>query len=106
MSLLTQTADYNEPGSWGRMSDGWPGFRCDDAYAMYVFANQTGVIPYGSYVLMSQKGQYDATESYMRVHADYIDTLKKEFDAAGKPSAHESVERRIKSGKSYAPKWW
>lgn len=41
--LLTETADYDEPGSWGRASDGWP---------------------------------------------------------------EESVERQVKSGKAYAPRWW
>lgn len=82
MALLTETADYDEPGSWGRMSDGWPGIRGDEALAMYVFANRSEAIPYGSYVLMSERGKYGATESYLRVHADHIDTLKAAFAAS------------------------
>lgn len=104
--LLTETAYYDEPGSWGRASKGWPEIRGDEAYAMYVFANQCDVIPYGSYVLMSHYGEYDAKESCIRVQAEFIKTLKREFKAAGKPSADESVSRRVKSGKSHAPKWW
>ena len=104
--LLTETADYDEPGSWGRMSDGWPGIRDDAAYDVYVFANCVEVIPYGSYVLMSQNGAYGAKESYLRVHADFIEKLKSDFKAAGNPSADESIKRRQKSGKDHAPKWW
>ena len=78
--LLTETADYDEPGSWGRMSSGWPGIRGEDAVPMYQLAHKT--IPYGSYVLMSKKDTYGAKESYLRVHADYIDKLKDAFKAA------------------------
>lgn len=113
MSLLTETADYDEPGSWGRMSNGWPGIKGDQAYDMFVFANCCETIPYGSYVLMGQKGQYDCKESYLRVHADHIEQLKADFKAAGEPSSMESVERRKKTGKrdkwgnhGHAPKWW
>lgn len=111
--LLTETADYNEDGSWGRMSNGWPGITGDKACDMYVFANCVASIPYGSYVLMSEKGKYGATESYLRVHADHIDQLKIDFKAAGEPKADESVQRREKTGKlnstgnrEAAPKWW
>lgn len=111
--LLTETADYDEPGSWGRMSEGWPGIRGDVAYDMFVFANCIETIPYGSYVLMSQKGMYGDKESYLRVHADYIDQLKADFEAAGKLTAQQSIERRKKTGKMLAcgnrghvPKWW
>jgi hypothetical protein len=113
MALLTETADYDEPGSWGRGSDGWPGIKGDKAYDMYVFANCCESIPYGSYVLMSQKGQYKATVSYLRVHADHIDQLKADFKAAGEPDSNESVYRLKKTGKKNkfgnheaAPKWW
>ena len=106
MPLLTETADYDTPGSWGMASEGWSGIRSDAAYMMYVFANQTGIIPYGSYVLMSKKGEYGSKQSYLRVHKDYFQKLKTEFEAAGSPSADESVKRRVDSGKNYAPKWW
>lgn len=92
--LLTETADYDEPGSWGRMSKGWPSIYGDKAYDMCVFANCGESIPYGSYVLMSQKGEYGATKSHLRVHPHYIDKLKNEFKAAGKPRAWESMARR------------
>jgi hypothetical protein len=111
--LLTETADYDEPGSWGRMSNGWPGIKGDRVYDMYVFANCVDTIPYGSYVLMSKRGEYNATESYLRVHADFIDQLKADFTAAGQPSAVESIKRRETTGKlrsdglrEAAPKWW
>jgi hypothetical protein len=102
--LLTETADYNEPGSWGRMSEGWPGIRGDDAVAMMTFANCIQSIPYGSYVLMHRKGKYEndpnnPQESYLRVHADYIDQLKADFEKAGRPSPEVSIARREKYGK-------
>ncbi len=103
--LLTETADYNEDGSWGRMSNGWPCIRGKNAYDMYVFANCIHSIPYGSYVLM--------VESCLRVHSDYIEKLKADFKAAGKLTADESVARREKFGRlrpdglrEHAPKWW
>ncbi len=79
MSHLTETASYDEPGSWGRASEGWPEIRGDVAYDMYVFANTSGAIPYGSYVLMDQRGRYGATESCLRVAPDQIDVLRKAF---------------------------
>lgn len=102
--LLTETANYDEPGSWGRMSKGWPGIKGDDAYAMYVFANCTPSIPYGSYVLISQRGHYGADESYLRVHADHINQLRADFKAAGNPQPDESVRRRGNARK--ARRWW
>lgn len=113
MRLLTETADYDEPGSWGKASDGWPGIRGDVAYDMTVFANCVDTIPYGSYVLMSQKGRYGAKETYLRVHADYIDQLCTDFEAAGKPSPKESIRQREETGpllasgnRGDAPRWW
>ena len=111
--LLTQTADYDTPGSWGPASNGWPGIRGDAAYAMYVFANCVESIPYGSYVLMDQAGHYGAKESYLRVRSDYIDKLKADFETAGRPSVAVSVLRRDVYGKlnpatglhGYAPLW-
>jgi len=110
--LLTETADYDEPGSWGKASDGWPGIRGDKAVDMYVFANCVESIPYGSYVLMSEKGKYGATESYLRVDDYFIIKLKDDFEAAGEPSQQESIARRERFGKllsnglrEAAPKW-
>lgn len=104
MSLLTEIADYDEPGSWDRMSDGWPEIRGDAAHAQFVFANCAPTIPYGSYVLVNERGKYGATESCLRVHADYIDRLRSDFAAAGCPDADESVRRRGSARR--AVKWW
>lgn len=104
MSLLTKTADYDEPGSWDRMSKGWPEIKGDDAPAMYVFANCAPTIPYGSYVLISEKGKYGATKSCLRVHPVHIGRLRADFDAAGRPSGDESVRRRGSARK--ADRWW
>jgi hypothetical protein len=97
--LLTETADYDTPGSWGRASVGWPEIRGDQAYAMYVFANCVQSIPYGSYVLTSQRGEYGATESVLRVHAQHLDQLKRDFAQAGAPDPETSIERREQFGK-------
>jgi hypothetical protein len=102
--LLTEVADYDEPGSWARASKGWPGIRGDEAHAMYVFANCAPSIPYGSYVLISQRGEYGAKESYLRVHPDHIDQLRGDFEAAGEPSRDESIRRRGNARK--ARRWW
>lgn len=82
MSYLTETAAYDEPGSWGRASEGWPEITGDVAHEMYVFANR-GAIPYGSYVLMDERGRYGATESVLRVHPDQIQALRDAFAAKG-----------------------
>lgn len=110
---LTETTNYDEEGAWGRASEGWPGIKGDHAYDMFVFANCIQSIPYGFYVLMSQKGRYGATESYLRVHADFIDQLKDDFEKAGKLTAEQSIARRERYGKKRpdglrdaAPKWW
>lgn len=103
--LLTEIADPDEPGSWGRMSHDWPGIKGDEAYDMYVFANCAPSIPYGSYVLMGQRGKHNAEESYLRVHADHIDQLHADFKAAGNPSVDESVRRRG-GHRAKAQKWW
>jgi hypothetical protein len=102
--LLTEIADYDEPGSWGRMSKGWPEIRGDVAHAMYVFANCAPTVPYGSYVLMAERGEYGATESCLRVHKDHIDQLREDFITAGSPEADESIRRRGNTRR--AKKWW
>ena len=95
------------------LSNGWPGVVGDEAYDMYVFANCVQTIPYGSYVLMCQRGKYGATESHLRVHTDYIDQIKSDFHGAGRPSDEQSMARREEFGKlrsdglrERAPKWW
>jgi hypothetical protein len=109
--LLTETAVYDEPESWGRMSEGFPEIKGDVAYDMYVFANCVETIPYGSYVLMSERGRGD-TESCLRVHGQYIEQIKADFLAAEKPNACTSMAHREKYGKlrpdglrEKAPKW-
>lgn len=98
--LLTETADYDEPGSWGRASVGWPEIKGDAAYAMYVFANCIQSVPYGSYVLVAQRGRYGASQSILRVHANYLEKLKADFKRAGKPDVETSIARREKYGKT------
>lgn len=96
--LLTETADYDTPGSWGRASVGWPEVKGDQAYAMYVFANCVQSVPYGSYVLVSQRGQYGATESVLRVHAQHLAQLQKDYAQAGAPDVATSIARREQYG--------
>ena len=112
IQLLTETADYDMPGSWGPASKGWPEIRGDKAYDMYVFANRIQSIQYGSYVLVAQRGQYGAKESCLRVHPECLEQLKKDFNLAGKPSPETSIARSEKYGKKNewgqrmrAPSW-
>lgn len=102
--LLTETADYDEDGSWGRMSQGWPSIT-ERAYDVYVFANCVKSVPYGSYVFMG--------ESCLRVHPEHIEQLRNDFKAAGMPDRDGSVARRESTGRlrtdglrERAPKWW
>lgn len=104
--LLTEIANYDEPGSWDRMSKGWPSIKGDDAYAMYVFANCAPSIPYGSYVLIDEAGKYGSTKSHLRVHSKHIAQLLVDFESAGRPNAAESVRRRGAWPKRKADKWW
>ncbi len=111
-ALLTETASYDEPGSWGRMSKGYPEIKGDDAHKMYVFAGRCETIPYGSYVWI-EKGYRGAKESVLRVQAQYIKQLKADFKAAGSPTEEQSIARSERYGKKdrfgnrgSAPKWW
>lgn len=97
--LLTETADYDTPGSWGKASEGWPTIRGDKAYDMYVFANCVVSAPYGSYVLVGQRDHYGDTESSLRVHADFVEQLRADFKQAGCPSAEQSIARREEYGR-------
>ncbi len=102
--LLTEIADYDAPGSWGQASEDWPEIRGDVAYAMYVFANCAPTVPYGSYVLMDERGRYGASESRLRIHEDYVARLRADFKAAGSPGPAECVRRR--GSAPSARKWW
>jgi hypothetical protein len=97
--LLTETANYDTPGSWGPASAGWPDITGDVAYAMYVFANCVQSVPYGSYVLIAQRGRYGASQSVLRVHAQHVDKLRSDFEQAGEPDAETSIARRETYGK-------
>jgi hypothetical protein len=87
------------PGSWGVYSRGWPEIKGDVAFDMYVFANCYISIPYGSYVLMSQRGKYGDKETCLRVEYEHLAQLKADFERAGKPTSDESVAYREKHGK-------
>lgn len=59
------------------------------------------------------KAECDATESVLRVHAEYIEELRTDFFAAGNPTPEESERRREETGelrpnglREAAPKWW
>ena len=110
--LLTETADYNEPGSWGRMSEGWPEITGPKAKDYRTFAACVKSIPYGSYVWIDQ-GWRGAPRDALRVHIDHIETLLKDFKDAGEPTSETSVAMREKLGKlnstgnrEEAPQWW
>lgn len=42
---------YDEPGSWGRLSEGWPE-TAEHVQAKYALCGRGRYIPYGSYVLV------------------------------------------------------
>lgn len=101
--LLTEIADYDEPGSWGRMSEGWPEISVK-ARDVYAFASCVKSVPYGSYVLVGD---------VLRVHQDHVDRLRSDFRSAGEPAREESVRRRDTTGRlrsdglrEAAPRWW
>lgn len=64
--LLTETADYDTPGSWGPASKGWPSLADEDG-SLRAFVIRTKVVPYGGYVTV---------EGRLRIHPDYIKKLK------------------------------
>lgn len=43
-------AAYDEPGSWGRLSEGWP----DTPYSIgkMLLCSKAGIVPYGQYVVV------------------------------------------------------
>lgn len=70
-------AAYDEPGSWGRLSEGWP----ETPYntAKWLLCTKANVVPYGQYVVCgakqrpfchyddSARGGYDYSEAVIRV---------------------------------------
>lgn len=64
--LLTETADYDTPGSWGTASNGWPEFH-DPNEEIRMRVIRENLIPYGSYVTVGDK---------LRVHATYYGAVK------------------------------
>lgn len=66
--LLTQDIE-----SWADASKGWPEICSAEAEEMYVFAKRSADVPYGAYVLLTNKR--------LRVHPAYIAILRTKFDA-------------------------
>lgn len=48
MSLVGQA--YDEPGSWGRLSEGWP--ETPHTPGKFLLCTKAEVVPYGSYVVI------------------------------------------------------
>lgn len=109
MTLLNEIADYNESGSWGRLSEGWPEVTGDIAKTIYITANKTKLIPYGSYVLMSERGKYGATETVLRVHVDHIDTVNEFINKTNTLDALDAVYNEVRKELEFAlnkfPTW-
>lgn len=97
MTLLLYYADGIDPNSWEKNSRGWPKITHGNVYDMYIFANCVFTIPYGSYVLVKpiEMASYRLERTELRVHPSYIETLKKDYDAAGRPTAEESSAKRL-----------
>jgi hypothetical protein len=60
-TLLTVTANYDEPGSWGRASIDWPAFPDKDEKLRHLVI-QKKIVPYGAYVTVN---------GWLRIHPDY-----------------------------------
>lgn len=62
-------AAYDEPGSWGRLSDGWPSV----AYtpAKFLLCSKAHIVPYGQYVVVgardSDNSGYDYSHARIRI---------------------------------------
>ena len=74
MSLVGKS--YNEPGSWGRLSEGWP----ETPYTpgKWLLCTKADVVPYGSYVCIQPNYPSDAG-AVIRVASE---ELKKRLDEA------------------------
>lgn len=74
-------ADYNEPGSWGRMSEGWP----ETPYTpgKLLLCTKANVVPYGQYVTVGAVGPhpYDYSNAVIRVANPFLLTkLEQAYD--------------------------
>lgn len=78
----TSSAIYDEPGSWGRLSEGWPS---TDQYveAKYALCGRGRFLPYGSYVLFGEargkKVLRVATEEQLKDLNDSFEVLYRIF---------------------------
>jgi hypothetical protein len=67
-------AAYDEDGSWGRLSEGWP----ETPYntAKWLLCTQAEVVPYGQYVVVGSKqisgARYDYSEAVIRVASEEL----------------------------------
>lgn len=82
-------AAYDEPGSWGRLSEGWP----ETPYntAKWLLCTKAHVVPYGQYVVVGSKprtdpkphvqpGGYDYSEAVIRVASvELLEKLEKAY---------------------------
>jgi hypothetical protein len=73
---------YDEPGSWGRLSEGWPSTDID-ALKKWIFLSTLGEevtpVPYGSYVLMDSS----TDKPYLRVsNEERLNALNKLYQEA------------------------
>lgn len=64
--LLTETADYETPGSWGPASAHWPSLPDADGRIRSLVI-RARVVPYGAYVTVGER---------LRVHPGYFEALK------------------------------
>lgn len=71
---------YDEPGSWGRLSEGWPS--TPYTAGKFLLCTKAGVVPYGSYVVVGAKRVDPAphTAPWMKApsehpYYDYSDAL-------------------------------
>lgn len=59
-------AAYDEDGSWGRLSEGWP----ETPYTpgKFLLCTKAAIVPYGKYVVVGAKGNhpYDYSEAVIR----------------------------------------
>lgn len=97
----------DEPGSWGRMSEGWPS-TSERAMDKYVFLNKLThpPVPYGSYVIVGKTLRVE--------NKRLLNNLERTFKAAGEPTQKQIMKRydaavKATQGSSSWPtldKWW
>lgn len=69
--LLTRTANYDEPGSWGHASEGWPWIPDPQGNFRSFVIQHEDIVPYGAYVTVGNR---------LRIHPQYIDSLLRALD--------------------------